>query len=147
MSHAPCYQFGLLPRVLWQLAIYDVPPSSVEQMERKVIAYIRRWLGVPRSFATNALYASSFKLTLPITPLVEEYKTGKIRTHAMLHYSHEKIGSHGADVVFHRIGSAEFCGCGDGVFFSSCSGSLHQGTSMAQWFYVGRCKISPPQAL
>jgi len=38
-----CYQFGLLPRVLWQLAIYDVPLSPVERMERKVSAYIRRW--------------------------------------------------------------------------------------------------------
>jgi len=46
-------------------------------------------LGVPRSFATNALYASSLKLTLPITPLVEEYKAGKIRTQAMLHYSRD----------------------------------------------------------
>jgi len=81
-----CYQFGLVPRVLWQLAIYDFSLSPVERMERKVSAYIRRWLGVPRSFATNALHASSFKLTLPITSFVEEYKADKIRTQAMLHY-------------------------------------------------------------
>ena len=84
-----CYQFGLLPRVLWQLAIYDIPLSPVERMERKVSGHIRKWLGVPRSFATNALYASSFKLTLPVTSLIEEYKACKVRTQAMLQYSRD----------------------------------------------------------
>mgnify|MGYP000694594110 CR=1 FL=1 len=69
-----CYQFGLLPRVSWQLTVYDVPLSPVEQMERKKSSRLRKWLGVPRSLATNALYANSFKLCLPFKSLVEEYK-------------------------------------------------------------------------
>jgi hypothetical protein len=43
------------------------------------IINMRKWLGVPRSFNTNALYASSFTLSLPMKSLVEEYKTSKAR--------------------------------------------------------------------
>ncbi len=85
-----CYQFGLLPRVSWQLTVYDVPLSPVEQMERKISSRLRKWLGVPRSFATNALYANSFKLCLPFKSLVEEYKACKIRTQAMLQFSRDE---------------------------------------------------------
>jgi len=39
-----CYQFGLLPRVLWPLHVYDIPLSPVEQMEQKVSVKLRKWL-------------------------------------------------------------------------------------------------------
>ncbi len=86
-----CYQFGLLPRVMWQLMVYDIPLSPVERIEKKVSSHVRRWLGVPRSFSTNALYASSFRLCLPITSLVEKYKATKIRAQAMLQYSRDSV--------------------------------------------------------
>jgi len=84
-----CYQFGLLPRVLWPLQVYDIPLSPVERMEQKVSVKLRKWLGVPRSFNTNALYASSFKLSLPLKSLVEEYKAGKGRLGMMLKKSRD----------------------------------------------------------
>ena len=46
-----------------------------------------KWLGVPRSFNTYALHASSFKLSLPLKSLVEEYKAGKGRLAMMLRES------------------------------------------------------------
>ena len=39
--------------------------------------HARRWLGVPRILTLGALYSSSAKLTLPITPLTEESKVAK----------------------------------------------------------------------
>jgi len=57
---AHCYQFGLLLRVVWQIKVYEMPFPPVERFERKIGRYIRKWLGVSRSFATNALFTSSF---------------------------------------------------------------------------------------
>ncbi len=50
------YQHGILPRILWPLLVYEVPITSVELMERTVGSYLRRWLGLPRSLSTTALY-------------------------------------------------------------------------------------------
>ena len=51
-----CYQYGVLPRILWPLMIYEVPVSTVEDIERKISGYIRRWLGVPSSLSRANLY-------------------------------------------------------------------------------------------
>ena len=63
--------FALMPRILWPLQVYDIPLSPVERMEQMVNKRLRKWLGVPRSFNTNALYASSFSRSLPLKSLVE----------------------------------------------------------------------------
>ena len=61
------YQHGVLPRLLWPLLVYDVPLTTVELLERRMNGYLRRWLGVPRSFASIGLYSSGSKLQLPLT--------------------------------------------------------------------------------
>ncbi|RXN25999.1 hypothetical protein ROHU_005724 [Labeo rohita] len=43
-----CYQFGLLPRLLWPLTMYEVSLSHVNQLERLVNTQVRKWLGLPK---------------------------------------------------------------------------------------------------
>ena len=43
-----CLQFGLFPRLMWPLSVYEIPLSVAEKMERLVSFYIRKWLGVSR---------------------------------------------------------------------------------------------------
>ena len=50
-----CFQYGVLPRILWPLLIYEVPMSTVEELERKITTFLRQWLGVPRSFSNIGL--------------------------------------------------------------------------------------------
>lgn len=65
-----CLQFGLLPRVLWPLAVYEVTISTVKKLERGVTAYIKKWLGVPRCLTNIGLYGDG-ALKLPLTSLTE----------------------------------------------------------------------------
>ena len=73
-----CYQHGIPPRLTWPLFIYDVPLSTVEELERTVSRYLMRWLNVPRSLSSIGLYTGS-KLQLPLSPLTEEYKVARMR--------------------------------------------------------------------
>jgi hypothetical protein len=94
-----CYQHGVLPRLLWPLLMYEVPTTTVERLEKKISGYLRRWLGVPRSFSSIGLYSSNSKLQLPIKALTEEFKTTKVRAAMMLRDSKdEKISKAGIRV-------------------------------------------------
>ncbi|KAL6470906.1 hypothetical protein MHYP_G00195560 [Metynnis hypsauchen] len=68
-----CYQFGLLPRLMWPITIYEVTSSHISRLERLVNAYVRRWLGLPRCMSSVGLYVDG-PLSLPISSLTEEYK-------------------------------------------------------------------------
>ena len=85
-----CLQFGLLPRVLWPLAVYEVPTSTVEKMERGVTAYIKKWLGVPRCLITIGLYGDAV-MELPLTSLSEEFKCAKTRLQMTLNKSKDLV--------------------------------------------------------
>ncbi|XP_056314571.1 uncharacterized protein LOC130229674 [Danio aesculapii] len=84
------YQHGVLPRLLWPLLVYEVPVSTVEGLERKMNTYLRRWLGVPRSFCSIGLYSTGSKLQLPLTSVLEEYKVTKTRQAIMLRDSQDE---------------------------------------------------------
>lgn len=56
------YQHGILPRILWPLLIYEMPISTVETLERKVSSHLGKWLGLPKSLSSTALYGNSNKL-------------------------------------------------------------------------------------
>lgn len=84
------YQHGILPRLLWPLLVYEVPLTTVEALERKINNFLRRWLSVPKSFCTIGLYSSGSKLQLPITSVVEEFKTAKVRLAMMLQDSDDQ---------------------------------------------------------
>ncbi|CAC5423478.1 unnamed protein product [Mytilus coruscus] len=58
--------------------------TTVEGMERIPNSYLRRWLGVPRSFSSVGLYSLGSKLLLPFKSITEEFKVTKVRQHLML---------------------------------------------------------------
>lgn len=71
------FQHSILPRLLWPLTIYEVPSSTAETLEQTIIRHLRKWFGLPPSFSSTGLYTTSGQLRLPISSLVEVYKTGK----------------------------------------------------------------------
>lgn len=68
-----CFQFGILPRLLWPLTVYEIPITKVEKLER-----LKQWLGLPRCLSSVGLYGHG-RFELPITGLVEEFKCTKAR--------------------------------------------------------------------
>ena len=94
-----CLQFGLLPRLIWPLTIYEVAITHVEAMERKISGMCRKWLGVPLSLTAAALYGHSSKLVLPMTSITEEFKVTKAKLHLTLHYSADPVISNVAPEV------------------------------------------------
>ena len=90
-----CLQFGLLPRIMWPLTIYEVPITTVEKMERTITSYVKKWLGVPRCLSNIALYGKGV-LELPLTSLTEEYKCSKVRLQMTLKDSKDQTISKSA---------------------------------------------------
>lgn len=78
-----CFKFGLLPRLMWPISIYEVTLSHVNRLERLVNAQVRKWLGLPRCLSSIGLYGNG-ALSLPISSLVEEYKCAKTRVEMTL---------------------------------------------------------------
>lgn len=93
-----CLQLGLLPRMLWPLAVYEVPISTVEKLERGVTGYIKKWLGVPRFLTTIGLYGDG-ALKLPLTSLTEEFKCAKTRLQMTLNESRDSVVSNNAPTL------------------------------------------------
>ncbi|XP_041481795.1 uncharacterized protein LOC121428966 [Lytechinus variegatus] len=85
-----CCQYGLLPRIMWQLQVYEVAVSRVERMQQKMNSFYRKWLGVPRMVTDLAFYCRSGKLRLPMASVVEEYKAGKVRLVMMMRESKDQ---------------------------------------------------------
>ncbi|XP_063058826.1 uncharacterized protein LOC134452393 [Engraulis encrasicolus] len=93
------YQHSILPRILWPLLVYAVPITTVEAMERKISSYLRRWLGLPRSLSSAALYGSSNTLQLPFSGLTEEFMVTRTREALQYRESRDvKVASAGIQV-------------------------------------------------
>ena len=90
-----CLQFGLLPRVMWPLTVYEVPITTVEKMERTITSYVKKLLGVPRCLSNICLYGKGV-LELPLTSLTEEYKCSKVRLQMTLKDSKDQTISKAA---------------------------------------------------
>ena len=60
-----CSQFGLLPRVLWLITVYEVALSRVERMQQRISVFWRKWLGIPRMLTSVALFQRTGALQLP----------------------------------------------------------------------------------
>lgn len=90
------YQHGVLPRILWPLLVYEVPVTTVEALEKTISQFLRRWLGLPRSLSSMALYGHSNKLHLPFSGLTEEFKVTRSREAMMYRDSADaKVASAG----------------------------------------------------
>lgn len=93
------YQHSILPRILWPLLVYSVPITTVEGMERKISSYLRRWLGLPRSLSSSALYGTSNILQLPFSGLTEEFMVSRTREALQYRESRDpKVASAGIQV-------------------------------------------------
>ncbi|XP_035688709.1 LOW QUALITY PROTEIN: uncharacterized protein LOC118424272 [Branchiostoma floridae] len=93
------FQHGVLPRVLWPLLVYEVPMTMVEQLERTISRFLRKWLGLPRSLSNIALYGRSTKLQLSLSGLTEEFKVTRAREVLMYRDSSDsKVSSAGIHV-------------------------------------------------
>ncbi|XP_073696141.1 uncharacterized protein [Garra rufa] len=93
------YQHGILPRILWPLLVYEVPISTVESFEMRISRFLRRWLGLPRSLSSIALYGRNNKLKLPMSSLSEEFMV--TRSREVLQYrdsSDPKVAQAGIEV-------------------------------------------------
>lgn len=73
------YQHGILPHILWPLLVYEVPISTVEGFEIRISRFLHRWLGLPRSLSSIALYGQNNKLKLSISTLSEEFMVARSR--------------------------------------------------------------------
>ncbi|XP_063056077.1 uncharacterized protein LOC134450154 [Engraulis encrasicolus] len=102
------YQHGILPRILWPLLVYAVPVSTVETLERKVSNHLRRWLGLPKSLSSIALYGRNNKLQLPFKSLEEEFKVARVREVVLYRDSSDpKVANAGIQVRTGRKWKAE----------------------------------------
>ena len=57
-------QYMLLPRLMWPLTVYNVPLSKVTLIQKLLTGKLKKWLGLPRSLATDCLYSRTGKLQL-----------------------------------------------------------------------------------
>lgn len=77
-----CFQFGILPRILWPLTVYEI--------ERVISTQLKQWLGVPRCLSSIGLYGNG-KLELPIVDVVEESRCTKARLVMTLSESEDTV--------------------------------------------------------
>ena len=87
------YQHGILPRLLWPLLVYDIPLTDVEKMETKTNTYLKKWLGIPRSFSSVGLFSQNSKLQLPLKSVLDQYQMTKARQVIILEDSQDKCVS------------------------------------------------------
>ncbi|KAL3970378.1 polycystin 1L2 [Sarotherodon galilaeus] len=73
------YQHGILPLILWTPLVYEVPISTVERFEMRISRFLCRWLGLPQSLSSIALYGDSNKLKLPFSSLSKEFMVSRSR--------------------------------------------------------------------
>ena len=103
-----CLQYGLMPRIMWPLTVYDVAITHVEARERRLNKYMKRWLGVAKGMTNIALHSSHTKVTLPVKSLVEEFKVAKARSFMTLRDSKDPVVKNNQpDVKTGRKWSAE----------------------------------------
>ena len=72
-------QHMMMPRIMWPLSIYNVPLTTVESLQTKITASLKKWLKLPKSLSSACLYSRSTKLKLPYSSLTEDFKAAKAR--------------------------------------------------------------------
>ena len=83
-------QHMMLPRLMWPLSIYNVPLTTVEWLQTKITAKLKKWLKLPKSLSNACFYSKSAKLKLPYSSLTEEFKAAKVRNLVTLQESKDE---------------------------------------------------------
>ena len=83
-------QHMMMPRLMWPLSIYNVPLTTVEWLQTKITAKLKKWLKLPKSLSNACFYSKSAKLKLPYSSLTEEFKAAKVRNLVTLQESKDE---------------------------------------------------------
>ena len=67
----------LVAKIQWQLMMYEISLSWVEELERSFSKHIRKWLGVSKSLTDVALYCKQTPCPFPFHSLVGTFKNTK----------------------------------------------------------------------
>ena len=86
-----CLKFGLFPRIMWPLMLYEIAMTHVERMEQRISVHVRKWLGVPPCTTNISFYGHSTKLKLPLSALTEEFKVKKAHMFSTLRDSSDQF--------------------------------------------------------
>ena len=73
-------------QIRWDLSIYEVPTTSVEELEVKQNVYAREWLVLPRCTSDMALYFNNGPCPLPLKSNVARFKETKVVSFLQLKY-------------------------------------------------------------
>ena len=85
------YQYVVLPKMKWPLAIYDIPWSTVHLWEQKTNKYLRKWLGVGHTLSRVCLFSKESSVPLPIDSLQDTWKREKCRLLQSYNTSKDKL--------------------------------------------------------
>ena len=80
--------------------LYEEAITTVEGMERKISGYFRRWLGLPKSLSSAALYGATIAIQLPFRSLKEEFVVTRTRE-AILYRDSRDLKVSGAGIEIH----------------------------------------------
>ena len=80
-------QYLILPKIQWQLMMYDIPITWINKVEKTMSRYMRKWLGVLRSLSSVALYSRDVPCPFKIRSLSSIYKCTKTNAHLQLKLS------------------------------------------------------------
>ena len=86
----------LLPRLLWPMTIYEITATKIKEMQQRITAKLKKWLGLPRSLSLECFYSKTAKLQLPFSELKEESRAAKARLYMTLHESEDPCISNAA---------------------------------------------------
>ncbi|XP_063695334.1 uncharacterized protein LOC134826767 [Bolinopsis microptera] len=73
------YQYMVLPKMKWPLAIYDIPITTVTRWEQNTNSFLRKWLGVGHTLSGLCLFSQSSSVALPVSSLTDTWKIEKCR--------------------------------------------------------------------
>ena len=73
------YQYLVLPKMKWPLAIYDTPLTTVAAWEQNVNSFLRKWLGAGHSLSRLCLFNTESSVRLPLDSLQDTWKVEKCR--------------------------------------------------------------------
>ena len=73
------YQYMVLPKMKWPLAIYDIPITTIHRWEQNANSFLRKWLGVGHTLSSYCLFSESSSVALPLDSLSDTWKVEKCR--------------------------------------------------------------------
>ena len=85
------YQFMILPKMKWPLAIYDFPITKVVKMEQLVNKFLRKWLGVGHTLSKLCMLSKNSPVAIPLDGLVDVWKVEKVRLQQSLDYARDEV--------------------------------------------------------